>query len=269
MAFPDKNYVLGRGKLYFAQFAPGTRVKQGGQEYFGNTPEFSTTSESENLDHFDADNGVRVKDDSVLLELNRTGAFTTDHISPKNLAKWFLGVDSIVSQGILTAVTQAIAGAQRGARYQAGATLVNPAGVRGLSSMTASVTTTTPVPLVAGVDYTVNLDTGGFFILPTTTLVADDGSDTVTITYAATTATTYNQVVSGSNAQIEGELFFEATNPKGLRFDYFYPFVQLSPDGDFQLKGDEWQVLGFTFEALKLNDTTETVYISGRAGVGV
>jgi hypothetical protein len=76
-------------------------------------------------------------------------------------------------------------------------------------------------------------------------------------------------VRSGSNSQVEGALFFEATNPVGLRFDYTFPYVQLSPDGDFQLKGDEWQQLSFTFEALKLNDTTETVYINGRAGEGV
>ena len=35
--FPDKNYVLGSGELFFAPFAPGTRVPAEGQGYFGNT----------------------------------------------------------------------------------------------------------------------------------------------------------------------------------------------------------------------------------------
>lgn len=54
MAFPQKNYTYGRYRVYFDQFALGTKVSAGGQRYFGNTPELSTTSESETLDHVDA-----------------------------------------------------------------------------------------------------------------------------------------------------------------------------------------------------------------------
>ncbi len=266
--FPDnKNYILGKGKVFFGQFAPGTRTVVSGQRYFGNTPEFNTTSESESLDHFDADGGIRVKDDSVPLELNRSGSFTCDHISPQNLALWFLGTTNLVTQGVLTSVVQSVPNAKRGARYQIGKSNANPSGVRGLTTVTAS-NTTTPATLVEGTDFKVNLDTGGFEILPNAPNVSALGTDTISITYSGTSIT-YHQIKSGSNSVIEGELFFEATNPKGTRFDYLFPFVQLTPDGDFELKGEEWQVLGFTFEALKLDDNTESIYTNGRAGVYV
>lgn len=266
MPFPDKNYVLGSGRLYFGQFAPDTRVA-GPLEYFGNTPEFTTSSESENLDHFDADEGIRVKDDSVLLELTRSGAFTTDHISPGNLAKWFLGAHEIVTQAAIVSAEHVIDSAVLGRRYQIGETLANPMGVRGLSSVSAANTTAGSVALVANTDFTYDADTGGFVLLATSVLV-DDG-DEVTITYSAA-ATTYNEIQSGNSAQVEGRLFFEATNPKGLKFDYLWPYASLKPDGDFSLKGtEEWQTLGFTVEFLKLDAQTQVVYIRGRAGVGV
>lgn len=267
MAFPDKNYSLGTGKVFFGMFTPGTKtVAKGGQRYLGNTPEFNLNSESESLDHFDADNGIRVKDDSVLLELTRAGSFITDHISPANLAMWFLGTDGVVEQAVLTDVDETITNANTGVRYQLGTSPSNPSGVRGLTSVTGVVGAT---PLVEGTDYTVNLATGSVTFIPGGLIVVDAGTADPVMTYSAA-ATEYNQIITGSNAQVEGEMFFEATNTKGVRFDYLFPFVQLKPDGDFALKSnDEWQQLSFTFEALKKSDTVEVVYVNGRAGVGV
>ena len=81
MAFPAKNYTLGRGRLYFDKFVIGTKTKTG-QRYIGNTTEINLTSDSEALEHFDSDAGIRQKDMSVLLSLSRTGSFITDNISP-------------------------------------------------------------------------------------------------------------------------------------------------------------------------------------------
>ncbi|HEY1402951.1 MAG TPA: hypothetical protein VGB05_02355, partial [Pyrinomonadaceae bacterium] len=120
MAFPEKNYVLGKGRVYFGQFAPGTRVVEGGLRYLGNTPEFTLSTDSESLDHFDADAGIRVKDDSVTTDLTRNGTLVTDHIDPRNIAMWLQGAAETVSQGVATNVVQAIADAQRGRRYQIG-----------------------------------------------------------------------------------------------------------------------------------------------------
>lgn len=263
MAFPDKNYVLGSGELYFAPFAPNTRVPAEGQGYFGNTTEINLTVESEVLDHYDTDHGIRSKDDSVLLEKNMSGSFITDHISPSNISKWFTGQQSIVTQVSATGSTLSIPSVKLGARYQLGVSPSNPSGIRGITNGVAAISGKT---LVAGVDYRFDNDTGGFVML-SNGLVAEDG-DTVSLTFDVS-ATTYNRITSGTEANLEGELFYKAINGKGLNFDYYFPYVQLAPDGDYALKGDDWQQLGFTFQALQRDNNTAVVYTNGRAGVGV
>ena len=261
MAFPAKNYTLGSYKIFFDKFAAGTKVGTG-QRYFGNTPSLSKNSESETLDHMDADNGIRTKDDSVVLSLDRTGSFTTDHISPENVALFILGENSVVVQTGAVAVVYTITDALKDRRYQIGATPLIPAGVRGITNVVVAVAASTKV---AGVDYTVDLTDGGLIILPGGSIA--DGDD-VTVTYDRV-AGSYNRVVSSDNAEIYGAMYLKSNNAKGLKQDYFFPYVQIRPDGDFEMKGEEWQELPFSFEILKLDDNTPAVFINGRPGEGI
>ena len=263
MAFPQKNYTFGRYRVYFDPFLPGTKTKTG-QRYLGNTPELNMTSESENLDHFDADNGIRIKDDSMLLELNRTGSFITDHISPENLALFFLGDASVLTQASATAQTYTIENAKLGRRYQIGASALAPAGVRGLDNV--SVTGTAAGALTAGTDYTVNLENGGIVLLDGGNPLIED--DELTVTFDVE-AVSYNRIVTADNSEMYGALFLESRNPKGERMDYYIPYASIRPDGDFALKGDEWQQLPFSFEILKLDDATPHVLINGLPGSGI
>ncbi len=268
MAFPAKNPTLGSGKLYFAPFAEGTLVPSGPQEYFGNTPSLSMTSDRETLDHYDADNGIRTKDLSVTTSLDRTGSFACDHISPRNLAKWFLGEATVVAQAGATGQTYNITKAKKGGRYQIGRTAQLPAGVRGIN---VTAVTAGGTPLVNNVDYSVNGGSGGITFLNGGTVLpaltdSTEGLDVV-VTYN-TLSTSYNQIKSGSK-EVEGQLYFEANNGQGQNFDYFWPRVKLTPDGDLELKGEDWMLQTFNIEALKLDDNTEVVYITGRAGSGV
>lgn len=269
MNYPQKNYTLGRGELYFGAFKPNSRTPDG-QVYIGNTTEIQLTTEVENLDHYDSDHGVRVKDDSVLLEKNTTGSFTTDHISPDNLARLFLGTAGVVTQASATAQVASIAAVKKGRRYQLGVTANRPWGVRGITNVSVAATPAggASVPLVVGVDYNVDPETGGILFLTSGLVLTNDADDTAVVTFD-TQATSYNQVVSGSAGSLEGELFYKSFNPKGDKIDYLFPFVQLKPSGDFSLKGDEWQQITFEFEALKKDDTVETVYANGRPGIYV
>ena len=55
-----KDIVLGRGKLYFGKFLSSTNETHQGLEYIGNTPSFSLTVETQELDHYDSDEGLKV-----------------------------------------------------------------------------------------------------------------------------------------------------------------------------------------------------------------
>jgi hypothetical protein len=92
------NYVIGRGKLYFDQFITGTQTKTG-ERYLGNTPALSMTSAYQNLDHYSSDEGLRVRDDSIQLQVDRNGTFQCDNITMDNVALMFGASPTDETQG--------------------------------------------------------------------------------------------------------------------------------------------------------------------------
>jgi hypothetical protein len=258
-----KNYTLGRGRIFFDRFPNNAVVtaltKGDGERYIGNSPEFSTTSESEDLEHYDSDSGVKVKDDSVQLTLNRSASFTCDNIDSENVAMYFSGEAGTVTQAAATGVIETFPEANKGRFYQLGATEARPAGVRNIANVVVkkgSGFTTTVVPTG---NYEVDEARGRIYV--ETDALALDG-EAIQVTYDVQ-ASTREQVVSKSSS-IYGALRFVADNPKGPNRDYFFPYVKLAPDGDYSLKGDEWQSMGFTVEVLKKSSNVDAIYIDGQ-----
>lgn len=258
----SENYTLGRGELYFDKFAPNTRNKTG-ERYLGNSPELNRTTESENLDHFNSDRGIRVKDKSVVLEKTDSGTFILDEINNENVALWFLGDVGVVAQSAVASVVQNIAAnrLKPGTYIQLGEGPSNPSGARNVTvaSVTSDPVGTTYVNLT---DYTVDAELGRLYIVPGGAI---DGTDPLIVTYA-TAASTREQVVIGDGTTIEGAMRFISYNPTGPRRDFYWPYTQLRADGDFAMKGDEWQQLSFAFDILKL-DGYASEYIDGRPTV--
>lgn len=97
-----------------------------------------------------------------------------------------------------------------------------------------------------GTDYTIDFETGRIEIVPTGNIAT--GTD-IEITYSLL-ANTQERVISGT-AAVEGALMYIANNPKGKNFDYMMGYVNIRPNGDYALKGDEWQQIPFTIDILK------------------
>lgn len=360
-----QNYTLGRGMVFFSRFKPGTQVPAAWR-YIGNTPEFSLTIESENLDHFSSDRGIREKDDSVPLEVTRTGSMITDNVKPENVALFFFGTKATVVTPSQPATTEDFEAVIPGHSYKLGVTAQQPAGVFGVNPAgfgvsvdganlvaSAQTITLTGVPTAGdtvevgdvtysfvavpampydvdigaslgdsasnlaaainggagsastfynspahpdvsatvnagvvtvtalssgtagngipvaksgaaitvggaattggsgesfenGVDFDINYDAG----LLTIGMDAGIAEGTnITVTYAVR-GNTRERVISGSTP-VEGALMYIANNPKGDNFNYLMPWVKITPNGDYALKGDEWQQIPFTIEALK------------------
>lgn len=255
----SENYTLGRGELHFDKFVPGTRNKTG-ERYLGNSPEVNMSTESETLDHFNSDRGIRVKDKSIVLEKSDSGSFILDEINNENVALWFLGDVAVLAQSASASIVENYAAARvkEGTYLQLGQSISNPTGNR---NITVTSVTSDPVGTthVVNTDYTVDAELGRVYIVPGGGI---DTGDPLIITYA-TAASTREQVVVGDGTTIEGSLRFISFNPSGPRRDFLWPYVQLRADGDFALKGDEWQQLSFAFDILKL-DGYATQYIDGR-----
>lgn len=265
----DNNYTLGRGKIYFDKFLPGTTTPSGSERYLGNTPDFSLTFASSKLDHFSSDRGIKEKDASVILEVNRTGKLVTDNINPENIALFFFGTTDALAVIQATVANEPVGpadvGVELGMFYQLGQTDSNPGGARNIiypgSGGTAFTLKKGMTTLVRNTDYALDTALGRIEVLTTGTTVDDGDELTANYTVAASSRT---RVISGS-ASIEGQLRFIAANPKGTDYDYLLPYVTLSPDGDYSLKGgDEWQAISFGIEVLK-RGTLEALYMDGRA----
>lgn len=256
------NYTLGRGKLYFARHTTAGEAPSAiGELYFGNTPEVNLTIEEEKLDHYSAESGIREKDDSISLEVNRTGTFTTDNISPENLALFFFGTASTLSVTGDTVTNEAINAVQQGYYYQLGVSAATPSGVRSVdpdSTLVVQDDQSSPATFVEDTDFSIDAATGRIYIIPGGG-IADDTN--LVIDYVYNTHTR-DRIVSGGTA-VSGALRYIADNPKGTNRDMYAPYVQISPNGDFALKGDEWSVIPFNLEILKIADY-EALYIDGR-----
>lgn len=252
------NYTLGRGELHFAMYRSGTTVP-GGERYLGNSPELSYSATQEMLDHYSSDRGVRVKDASVTLQQDYSGALSLDDIDMKNLALFFLGDAATVTVASRTVAAEAINGVEQGLSYQLGTSATDPAGVRQVSAVTLTNDTVAANVPVAGADYVLDPVRGRITILEGSAKIAN--GDNLTVAYTVD-ASTRDQVISKSKT-IEGSLRYIANNPAGKDIDYFMPRVRLTPNGDFNIKGDDWQVLPFTLEILK-KGPLEAIYADGQ-----
>jgi len=264
----ENNYTLGRGEIYFARLDAATG-KLGGERYIGNTPSANLTAEEEKLEHFSSDRGIRIKDKSVTLQVNYTGTLEVDNIDYKNVALFFLGSSESLTVAQATITDEPLGGVavgvEKGMFYQLGITAGNPAGAKGIIYPGASGTLFQlkkgATVLVHGTDYVLNAALGRVEILETSVTVLEGDLLTATYTVAAQTR---NRVISGSTA-VKGALRYVAYNPEGKQIDYYMPSVTLSPNGDFALKTDEWQVIPFNIDVTKRDDATPAIIAEDRS----
>lgn len=253
-----QNYTLGRGKVHFSRYKTGTTIPEG-FFYIGNTPEFSLSIESETLDHYSSDEGIREKDDSVPLEVNRTGSLTTDNIDPKNVGLFFFGEDSTVTQAIVASDTEILTGIKAGHSYKLGITPTNPTGYFGTDPSGFAVAVSPGgTSLVEDTDYTIDHDNGLITFLEDSLLAVDD--EDIDVTYAVL-GSSRSRVISGSEP-VEGAMMYITKNPKGADVTFYLPYVKITPNGDYALKGDEWQQIPLSLEVLKPTGS-EAIYRDG------
>jgi hypothetical protein len=250
----SENLTLGRGQVYFGKFKSGTKVVEG-YRFLGNAPQLNLSVENERLDHFSSTSGLREKDESIIVQRMLTGALTVDDMNFDNIAMFFQGDRSTQTQTSATAVANTFTGVKKGMSYQLGESTINPSGVRKVTSV---VVTRSSTPMVLNTDYTLDADLALVTVL-NTGAIADGDSITVTFNVSATTR---RRIISGET-QIEGALKYVSFNPAGEKVDYLLPYVKVTPTGDLSLIGEEWQSLQFTIEALVLG-AQALLYIDGR-----
>ncbi len=251
------NLTLGKGKLYFEEFAQGQTKGSGRFRFIGNVPTLTVNQEIESLDHFSSTGGIRVKDRSVTLQNDMGGSFTTDHIGEKNLAMLFQGSASEDTIGSATGLSEQHDDVLLDTYIQLGVTDGKPEGIGGVDDVIITAGADT---LTAGEDYDVDEATGLVYLRDDAADL-EDGDDI--IIHYSTTAGTRSRVVDESR-EIFGSLKYVADNPVGENRDRTWPSVKISASGDFGLITEEWQTMTFEFEVQKRDNSTPRVIDTGR-----
>lgn len=236
------NLTIPRGRMYFSPFTAGTTtLASKGRVYMGNTPGASLTGDSQKLDHYGADAAVRQKDKSVTTQVDYKGSITTDNISKENLALFFFGTASVLSEAGATGQTEVLGAVAADASVLVGVGATRPQGARNLANVVVKDGVTVKT---LGTHYEVDAANGMVHALVAFAAMEVD--------YDITAHTRDLVVTSGT--KVAGELILVLDNSEGDNGTYYMPYVTMSPSGDLALKGDgtAWQELKLELEVLKL-----------------
>lgn len=249
-------YLIPRGRVYFDPFDANEQLT--GEIALGNCPGITLSISTEKSDHFSSETGLRQKDGSWVIQVDRTGSVSCDNFSPSNASLWLSGTLEKKTQAA-TPVTGELRNVIPGRQYQLGATAANPLGVRNVSVVTVKDEAGT-VTHVAGTDYNLDLETGRIQIIEGGAIVAGK----VQFGYTPVAAS-FESVKSGGKSELSGALRVVSDNATGGNRDWYLPKVTLTPSGDLSLiaEGTDVVTMEFGLEALKPANG-EAIYCDGR-----
>lgn len=249
-------YLIPRGRVYFDPYDASEQLT--GEFPLGNCPGFTIAISTEKAEHFSSETGLREKDGSWNLQVNREGSVNCDNFSPANAALWLSGTHEKRSQSAV-AVADEERSVLPGRQYQLGASTANPLGVRNVTAVSVKNLAKTTT-YVAGTDYNVDLATGRVQIIDGGAIVAGK----VLFGYTPVAAT-FDSVKSGAKAELQGALRVVSDNATGANRDWYLPKVTLTPNGDLPLiaEGTDVVQMEFGLEVLK-SANAEAIYCDGR-----
>ena len=251
--------VLGRGMVYFDRFAPGTTDSEG-ERYIGNTSTVQIGREIERVERMTSYRGQQVtKPGAVTAERHRIN-FITDNISIENISDWYGGMatDQLVQSGGIVQETMTV---RPGRIYQLGKSFRPFIGLRHVAYV---LIRKNGVP-INGSNFTVDAERGRVEFA----LNAPDIAGPTEVAIQFDTRQHQRINVTSAPTEIYGSLRFVSDSAHGPNRDYFFPYVRLSPVGQIDLKGDEFQQMRFEATALRISPNTPQMIVDQKGTVGL
>lgn len=243
--------IVGRGELYFDQFAPSTRVGQG-ELYLGNTPSLTVSRAVVTLQQFVSYQGQKVEKEGTDVQDTHSVSFTTDNISLENMAA-FYGVDyASASQTSGGPATESFE-----VKPDAWLQLGKSQRVQGLRAVTGVVVKKGVATIAASGNYETDPALGRVHIL--IDAVDIDKGDTLDITFSWSASA--QSLIIPSKRNLLGSMRYISNSPYGPKYNWYFPLVRLKGSGSIDLKSDEWQQVGFMADVFRLNPATEYTYV--------
>jgi hypothetical protein len=241
-----RDYLLGRGALYFA---PNTDGEAGAYRHLGNAPEFALNVEVETLEHQSSLEGLKTIDLEVIVSQKIGLSFTLDEINFDNVALWGSGetetYDNATAIAGFAEYTM-IASAELGRWYDIVSNTTPALRVYNIDPADVTVESPDATVKVLDTDYQIDAFAGRIKILEEGSIAA---AAAVLITLAANAgAGTVDRVKMLTTTNVRGALKFIGENPANNDEQYEIQVhqVNLKPDGDAAFIGDEFATLGFT-----------------------
>lgn len=245
--------VIPRGIVYFDPFDAAGNLT--GEIDLGETGGASISPTTTNLQYFSSRSKVRQETRNVPTSISRAFSLTIDSMNMHNLALFAIADLSVINQ-LATAVTDAPFTVKKGRWYQLGGT--TPA--RNVSSVVVTGTGGTPT-YVAGTDYVLDAANGRVQILASGG-IADDTAILVDYTPAAETR---NRASGGTEAK-RGALRVISDNAEGKNKDWWFPSVNMQPNGEMPVisADDAWAQMTFNI-GVQTKTGFAALYIDDRA----
>lgn len=250
------DYNLGRGTVYVATLSSGIPDVNGWRD-LGNCPEFNVSVETETLEHQSSRAGLATIDKEVVTSQKVNLSFQLDELNFQNMALFLSGAaasEPDVNPAVAGVTNIVITSAVVLGRWYDLHQLANRLGTRIMDIDSANLSLrgdpdasgAGPTALVEDTDYTVDEKNGRVFFLTTATNIAD--GDDVDFTLAADAgALNYDEVRGLTQTNVTVAVKFISENPANNDEETEYQFhqVNLKPEGDFPLIGDDWTTMGF------------------------
>lgn len=239
------NYYVGRGKVV-------TSVNRLDWYDFGNTPSFSYSLTVTTLEHKNSRDKLKKTDKEVTTEITAEGSVNLDTLHPENIRIFLLG-ESVEEESQVAAATQSndafVANAAQIGKWKYIADDESGFGnftiVDNLSNIVVQNTLET-VTYTPEIDYFVDARSGLIMILAGGSITP---GDTLHIDYDVGARTRY-KIGAGKLSVIERHMRFISNPASGSVIDV-QGYVNLRPEGEFSLVGDDWTSFAINFKFLE------------------
>jgi hypothetical protein len=232
-----ENYTIGGLRFFFDELV-GSQYQ--GYLYLGNVVTGGLTPTVDNLDHFTAKSGKRLKDRRVTREVSMAFNITLDepNVSAMNLFMFGAGITDIAASPTVSVTAAPFVASDN-----------EPFTIPQKGASAIVVSDSTPTVAVLGTDYTVT-DMLGYKqikrISTSTVLIAGEAC-TVAYTYAQPAAKTFKPA---TRTLREGRALVQGVSDIGNEFEYAITKCSLAPSGDWTLNDQDWSQFQFALEIL-------------------
>lgn len=253
---PDGEYILGAGRIFLRPWDDANCPK-GQRFYAAETANLTLNIASEEVVLQSVDSAVAQVLERVRTSITRSGRTTFRQIANRTLALFFAATEDEFDEAGEVGIVETHDITVRGQQIQLG--LIDdggPAWGYQNVTITAAARTSDSTALVAGTDYELDAERGHVRILETSPVLAaaaPGAAVEISITYTVAAYSQEYLTTSGSEAASKiYEMWFQADNTRGPNIDYWFPKVDLGPDGDLALKSrTEFQAIPVSFMVLE------------------